>query len=539
MTEKKPSEEAGKAKIVKAKHISLVWLIPFLALIVTGILLYKNTIEQGPKIEVTISSAEGIEEGKTLVKLRSVTVGRVESVRLDQNYTKAILSIQMVPNTENLLNEDSVFWLVKPRVETAGISGLDTLLSGSYLQIIKGNSQKYSTTFEALSEPPQLFDDKGLTLNFFSKATKRLSPGDLVSYRGFTVGRVLSSQLEVDSGTILYKVFIEEPYTKLLNANTRFWITSGLDFELSTEGLQVYTDSVESILRGGMSFDNLNNDQVSSPLDTNQQLELFADQNSAQADAMRSGLLYVILIDNDLRNIKRGSGVFFNSVKIGEVIDAPWFESYQELFFSKTTLPVLIGLNFSGDEREFVSDVLEQHAKDGTLCAAIASSSIISGDNRINLRFATTKNECQVTSYRNLIAVNATSSVSIDDRLNEISRSINDMDLAGVSNDVRKSLNAFTEAMNAFTRSNDEVGRLSLLAKMTAAFENFRVMLQSYDDNSEFYRNMDTTLKDVRQLLQELKPALVQLGQKPSSVIFGTQNKEVMPKAKGVTHENK
>ena len=74
---------------------------------------------------------------------------------------------------------------------------------------------------------------------------------------------------------------------------------------------------------------------------------------------------------------------------------------------------------------------------------------------------------------------------------------------------------------------------------MTAAFENFRVMLQSYDDNSEFYRNMDTTLKDVRQLLQELKPALVQLGQKPSSVIFGTQNKEVMPKAKGVTHENK
>ena len=269
-------------------------------------------------------------------------------------------------------------------------------------------------------------------------------------------------------------------------------------------------------------------------------IKMDADPMSALKDLDSSLMVGIkILIDNDLRNIKRGSGVFFNSVKIGEVIDAPWFESYQELFFSKTTLPVLIGLNFSGDEREFVSDVLEQHAKDGTLCAAIASSSIISGDNRINLRFATTKNECQVTSYRNLIAVNATSSVSIDDRLNEISRSINDMDLAGVSNDVRKSLNAFTEAMNAFTRSNDEVGRLSLLPKMTAAFENFRVMLQSYDDNSEFYRNMDTTLKDVRQLLQELKPALVQLGQKPSSVIFGTQNKEVMPKAKGVTHENK
>ncbi|HIV15199.1 MAG TPA: MCE family protein [Candidatus Avisuccinivibrio pullicola] len=532
MSEEKKVE--GQSLTRRKRRISLAWLIPVLAAVVTAALLYKNTLERGPEIEITIASAAGIEAGKTLVKMRSVTVGRVETVRLDRNFSKAVLTVRMEPGTEPLLSEDSRFWLVKPRVESAGISGLDTLLSGSYLQISKGSSEKRATSFEALDEPPALLSDAhGLTLNFYSTSRKRLSPGDPVVYRGFSVGSVLSAKLNVEDGTVLYSVFIADPYVKLLNATTRFWITSGIDFSLTTEGLEVSAESVDSILRGGMAFDNLEGEFADRPLKTDTEIELFGSYAEAAADAVRSGLLYVVLIDGDLYNIRQGAGIYFNSVKVGEVIEAPWFGSYRELFENTSALPVLIGLNIQDESRAVVEKIIADRAASGTLCASLASANIISGNNRINLSFAEKSGQCPVTSYRGHFAFMATAPVSIDDRLNAISESLAQIDLSGISSDLRSSLQAFTGAMEAFTRSNDEIERLQLLPRMTTAFTNFTTMLTSYDKHSEFYGKMEGTLNEIRSVLNDLKPALMQLGQKPQSLIFGAEPNEVIPKAQG------
>lgn len=532
MSEVKDINE-GQSLSRKRNRLSLVWLVPLLAAVITGVLIYKNTLERGPEIEITIASAEGIEAGKTLVKMRSVTVGRVETVRLDENFSKAVLTVRMEPGTEPLLSEDSRFWLVKPRVESAGISGLDTLLSGSYLQISKGSSERRATSFEALDEPPALLNEAhGVTLNFYSTSRKRLSPGDTVVFRGFSVGRVLSARLDVENGSVRYGVFIADPYVKLLNATTRFWITSGIDFSLSTEGLEVSTDSVDSILRGGMAFDNLEGEFADRPLDTERDIELFGSYAEAAADAVRSGLLYVVQLDGDLYNIRQGSGVYFNSVKVGEVIEAPWFNSFRELFENTAPLPVLIGLNIQDRSRKGVEEIIAAHAFDGTLCAALAASNIISGNNRIQLSFAENKGRCPVSSYRGLFAIAATAPVSIDDRLDAISESIAAIDLSGISADLRASLQSFTGAMEAFTRSNDEIERLELLPRMTTAFTNFTTMLTSYDKHSEFYGRLEGTLNEIRAVLNDLHPALMQLGQKPESLIFGADPYEVIPRQK-------
>ncbi len=522
-----------RAREEKSRRISLVWLIPFLALIVTLSLIYKNTIDKGPVIEVTISSAEGIEAGRTLVKMRSVTVGRVEGVRLAHNYTNAILTIQMEPDTGELLNEDSLFWLVKPRVESAGISGLDTLLSGTYLQIVKGKSDRMSSSFTALDNPPPLVDDfPGVVLNLYSESGKNLSPGFAVTYRGLNVGRVLTSDLDLPSSRIYYKVFIEEPYISLLKENTRFWLTSGFNFNLSAEGVNFSTDSVESIVRGGLAFDSLTNDDTTLPMDLKQEIPLFENEEAARADALHSSLLYVVLMDGDLKNISRGSGVFLNSVKIGQVIEAPWFESPEELFASKAQIPVLIAIEYGRGQKEFIKKIMSEHVKNGTLCAFLSSSGLLFGDNKINLVFTEEKNSCSLGTYRDLTAMKALSLGSFDERLQAISDNLSALDLTGISRDLRASLNAFTEAMQAFTSSNESIARLELLPKMTTAFENFRIMLQSYNRDSEFYRTMDTTLKEIQQILQDLKPAMVQIGQAPSSVLFGAQSEEVIPRAK-------
>lgn len=525
------SHDEERAVAVKAKRLSLIWLVPLIALIVTGLLLYQNTFDKGPQIEVTISSAENIEAGKTLVKFRSVTVGRVESVRLDENYTQAVLTINMEPGTEPLLSEDSRFWLVRPRIENTGVSGLDTLLSGAYLQIDKGESTTMSRSFKALDDvPPVISGVQGVTIDLYSRAAKRLSTGDAVTFKGFTVGRVVNATLNLENDLVDYQIFIEKPFDSILNANTRFWIASGVSFSLSAEGLDMSTDSLDNILRAGMSFGNFGDD-TEAPFNFAEPQELFGSQNEAKSDSLGAGLKYVVFMNKDLKSIRQGSGVFFNSVRIGEVIAAPWFASMEELFTSDE-LPVLISLNINEGERDFVAMLIENNAHRGSLCAHISAANLISGDNRVNLSFSDVEGQCPIKNYRGLIALTAESSASIDDRLSAISENIQQLDLGGISDDLRQALQSFSGAMQAFTNSNDELKRLQLLPKMTASFEKFSTMLQSYSEGSELYLKLNNAVEDVRALLEDISPAMVQLGQDPSSVIFGSSRTDVVPKKK-------
>ena len=256
---KQDSDEVdlSKAKESKARRFSLVWVIPIIAFIVFVILLWNNSLNKGPQITIKMPSAESVEEGKTLVKLHSVTVGRVTEIKLDDDYDSAVLTVQMAKDTEDLLNEDSLFWVVKPRVETTSISGLDTLISGSYIEMRRGKSDKMSATFSMLLDPPtDINNTKGIELILYSDGNKRLNPGDFVTYRGFNVGNVLSSSLDLDNKRIRYVIFIADPYTKLVDSNTRFWISSGIDVSIGTEGVNFNTESINNILRGGIAFDS-------------------------------------------------------------------------------------------------------------------------------------------------------------------------------------------------------------------------------------------------------------------------------------------
>ena len=172
----------------KAGRFSLIWVVPLLALLLTGILIWNNTLNNGPEIKITTVSADGIEEGKTLVKTRSVTVGVVTDVVLAPDYRNTILTVQMDKNTEDFLRKDTKFWVVKPRIENAGISGLDTLLSGSYIQLSIGSSDEFATEFTALNEPPvRLNDEEVVIISLYTDESRKRGTGDIVSFRGFAV----------------------------------------------------------------------------------------------------------------------------------------------------------------------------------------------------------------------------------------------------------------------------------------------------------------------------------------------------------------
>lgn len=519
------------------KRISIVWVIPLIALLLTITLVWKNTFDHGPVITLNIVAADGIEAGKTLVKFRSVKVGMVKKVELAPDFTKTILTIQMEKNTENMLREDSTFWIVKPRIEHTGISGLDTLLSGAYIQMSIGTSTQSANSFTALDKPPvHMQDEKGMNFQLYSSSSKRLSVGEAVTFRGFDVGAITDASFDMDKKQILYKIFVREPYAHLINSSTKFWISSGVDVSISTAGLNVNTESLDSIVSGGLSFDQFmpDVDEV-VPAKENDVFELYTKRDEARIAALSEGLLYVIMIDQSLGQLAPGAEVSFNGVKVGEVVKAPWLDDFTSVFATRT-LPVLFAINTYDLDRHEAERLIDSYLESNRLCAQIESSNLLLGQNKIDLKidplgtcqikpeFAqmhSTKYEGTVLTYRGQKVVPLITGKSLNDQLDAFMDKLNSFDIAGLSDELQNSLRSFTAAMNAFTNSNATLEQTQALKKMADAFENFNKMVKSYGSDTELYKSLNQSLQTIERMLKELSPAVKEMGQNPSSILFG------------------
>lgn len=539
-TSSQPSAYNATAKAVERKskkRLSIVWVIPLIALLLTITLVWKNTFDHGPVITLNIVAADGIEAGKTLVKFRSVKVGMVKKVELAPDFTKTILTIQMEKNTENMLREDSTFWIVKPRIEHTGISGLDTLLSGAYIQMSIGSSAQSANSFTALDKPPvHMQDEKGMNFKLYSSSSKRLSVGEAVTFRGFDVGAITDASFDMDKKQILYKIFVREPYAHLINNSTKFWISSGVDVSISTSGLSVNTESLDSIISGGLSFDQFMPDVDDVvPAKENDVFELYTKRDEARIAALSEGLQYVIMIDQSLGQLAPGAEVSFNGVKVGEVVKAPWLDDFTSVFATRT-LPVLFAINTYDLDRHEAEHLIDSYLDSNRLCAQIESSNLLLGQNKIDLKidptgtcqikpeFAqmhSTKYEGTVLTYRGQKVVPLMTGKSLNDQLAAFMDKLNSFDVAGFSDELQNSLRSFTEAMNAFTNSNATLDQTQALKKMADAFENFNKMVKSYGSDTELYKSLNQSLQTIERMLKELSPAVKEMGQNPSSILFG------------------
>lgn len=530
----------GSAIEHKSKKISLVWVVPAIAMILMALLLWNHMLNMGPVIQITTNSASGIEEGKTLVKMRSVNVGMVTDVVLSPDYKKTILTVQMDKNTDDLLRKDTDFWVVKPRVESAGISGLDTILSGAYIQLSIGESAEYASEFVALDDPPVRQDgENGILVSLFSKDPLRISSGDNVSFRGFNVGVVTESKLDVDSQRIHYRAFIREPYDALVNHNTKFWISSGVEFELSPAGASVRTESIDNLVTGGISFDNFIDNQSESvrvPNDT--VFTLYNKREDARISALGGSLLYVVMLENSIYNIKQGSLIYYRGVKVGEVVKSPWFDDNSEVFTAKA-LPVMIAIDSDSLNRHHVTEALNGLLKKNNLCAGVGSANLIIANNQIELS-SNGKEKCTVPdhlkkmqyverknglmTYRGINVIPIKPSQSLDNQLNQLMEKLNEFDVAGFSTELQNSLKAFAGAMDAFTESNTAVKRTNVIEKLSEAFENLNKSVKGYGPDTDLYKSIEHNLHNIEQILQDISPVVSEAGQSPKALIFGSPN---------------
>ncbi len=218
-------ETALTATVSPNQHFSPVWIIPIVSLIVAGWMVYQYMSQQGPQIHLMVQTAEGVVPDKTLIKVRSVKVGMVTGVKLSKDYSQIELTVRMDSGTERMLRKDSEFWLVKPRIGTGGVTGLETLLSGPYIELEPGDSKDKRTDFVMLNTPPIAGPDvKGVRVMLVASEAGKLAVGDPVMFEGYVVGRVENVGFDVDKRQASYQLFIFQPYGSLLRTRSRFWL---------------------------------------------------------------------------------------------------------------------------------------------------------------------------------------------------------------------------------------------------------------------------------------------------------------------------
>jgi paraquat-inducible protein B len=315
-----PEVPDAVAEPARRHSLPLVWLLPVIAIVVGGWLAVRAILEHGPTITITFRTAEGLEAGKTKIRFKEVEIGTVTAITLSSDRSGVVVTAEIAKSAENLIVEDTRFWVVRPRISGGGISGISTLLSGAYIGMDDGNSTAARRSFVGLEVPPIL--TAGLPGREYALRANDLGSitfGTPVYFRRLEVGEVIAYELDENGSGFNVRVFVHAPYDRFVRQNTRFWQASGIDVAVSASGVQVNTESLSAMLLGGIAFGTPPDAAPPQPAEAQTQFTLFDTRAAAFKREDTVEQRYLAVFRESVRGLESGAPVDFRGIVIGEV----------------------------------------------------------------------------------------------------------------------------------------------------------------------------------------------------------------------------
>jgi len=530
--------DSSISKVRRISGVSPVWIIPLLAFAVALWMVWQDTRGTGPTITIAVADAEGIEAGKTQVKVRNVDVGQVTEVRLSEDFSSAVIEVAMNEDTSRMLNADTRIWVVKPRIGRQGVSGLGTLLSGAYIRLQPGDSQEPQSHFNALEQPPvtpQETPGQRLTLN--SEGQTSVTVGDSVQYQGFTVGQVEQAEFLVEERETRYQIFVRAPYDELITENTRFWLQRGVSIQWNSQGLDLALGSIESLLGASVTFGVPEGQPRGGKLTSEQEFELFESLEEAKQQGYIHGIDYVVLLNESVSGLEKGAPVQFKGVRVGTVREVPlrWFpENGDEAPLKR--IPILI--RFEPERlRGLVADTnIENWEKslpelfEQGLRANIRASNLLTNTLFVDVRFYPNANDegvnDQFAGYPVMPAM-ASDFTRLEEKLTELMDKFNQLPLEQGLTDFSEamaSVDSTAQKLDSVSQSLAAIVEQPQMQQLPQLLQQNLIQLKeltgSFNEGSPTRQQLNQTLTEIEQLSRELKPVVELLQEQPNSLIF-------------------
>ncbi|MGF6923604.1 intermembrane transport protein PqiB [Paraburkholderia sp. 40] len=299
---------------------SLVWVIPLIAALIGIALVIRSVTERGPVITISFISAEGLEPGKTKVKYKDVDVGAVKTITLSPDLSHVLVQVQLTKEGGKFAVKDSRFWVVRPRVGASGVSGLTTLLSGPYIGADAGRSSDSESNFVGLETPPPITgDQKGHQYTLHGDSLGSIDIGSPIFYRRVQVGQVVGFSLDKSGTGVTMQVFVSAPFDQYVGTNTRWWHASGVDLRLDSSGFKLNTQSLATVIVGGLSFQSPPGQNMGPQAPNNQTFHLGSDEADAMREPDGVPLRVVMNFNQSLRGLSIGAPIDFRGIVLGQV----------------------------------------------------------------------------------------------------------------------------------------------------------------------------------------------------------------------------
>ena len=516
-----------EVKISKREVGFFVWIVPIIALLIGGWMIYRYYAKMGPEIVIYFKKSGGLEPKHSFIKFRDVKVGVVERIEILKQEEGVAVYARINRDVEPFLNEHTRFWIVKPEIGLGKIRGLDALVSGSYIQMQAKLGAETKREFQGLAEPPLEVGAKGKNFKLEAERSYGLTAGLPVYYKGVKVGSIKRVELARDGKKVFIYVFIKKPYDRFVNCSTKFWNLKAVDLKIAEEGLKMKMGSLSQLLFGGIAF-------TTKDLYAKKSQEpfwLFASVDEALHKRLgQKRVLYkpfLMHFSKGVGYLEVGSAVKLQGFRVGEVADM-----HSKLVDKHIEADVIakIDVNALGDIAKLVHNGLK---------ARLASANILTKSLYVELFFAQNPGILKKQdSYYVLPTVGYRGNVLYEELvaiLHKLQKLPIEQALNTFSQTLKKSSEPLTQTLKEITLLSKDLRTIvesnatkalpqSLqlsLSSLQKSLHAISTLAKDYSKNSLFAAQLSTTLHDIDKASKALQKFLLKLEKKPNALIFG------------------